>query len=128
MSKTLPDFQKGDTTNLLQELTNALLRGGECVGYEAVAVTDLAIATLTVPATATYALIVVIGDTTVANPSRVIHWRMDGGNPATGVAGAGIPIGNNGEMEIKNAADLANFKAIGIEGAKTHSLRVAYFE
>ena len=109
------------------ELLNALLRGGICVGYENLALDHDPLVTLTVPASAQYAIITVIADGTVANADRVIHFREDGSNPTTTTAGEGMPIGDNGSYVIKNRENLLNFKAIGIENGKNHQLRIQYY-
>lgn len=106
---------------------NALLHGGRCLGYEDFFVDDAPLAVLTIPAGAKYALIYVQADTTSANLNRVVHFREDGGDPTTGVAGDGIPLPDNGVYECSGAANLANFKIIGIEAGKTHTIRVIYY-
>ena len=121
---------KNLSTSLLNtqgEFLRALALGGDCVDYEKLSVGDAAVVTLNVPASAQKAILTVIGDATAANSDRVIHFREDGNNPTTGTSGEGMPIGDNGTYTILSADNLANFKMIGIEAGKTHSVRVQYY-
>jgi hypothetical protein len=107
----------------------AFLKGGICIGHEYIDVTDAAVKTLTKPAdaegnNASYALLVLEGDSTSADLSKCVRWTMEGTDPT---AADGMPLGDNGVFEIQNETNLDAFKVIGIEAGKTHKLRVAYY-
>lgn len=110
------------------KLLHALVHGGKCLGYEKLSVDDSAPVPLTVPDGAKYAILVVDADATSTNPNKVINWREDGDDP-TNDAGTneGLILGDNSILEIKGAANLANFKMIGKEASKTHNVRVQYY-
>jgi len=126
LSRYLPAQDSFDETTLSKDnlLLIGILRGGKCVGHENIDVDDTAAVSLTIPGTASFALITIEADGTAATPSKCVRWYMDGNSPT---AADGMPLGDLGTLEIKNASDLANFEIIGIEVGKTHKMRVAYY-
>lgn len=134
MSLYLP-VPQADTGDPVQsgemKLLHALVHGGKCLGYEKISVTDAAVKTLTISgatALAKYAILVVDADQTSANLTKAINWTEDGTAP-TNNAGTnqGLILGDNSVLEVKGAANLANFKMIGKEAGKTHTVRVQYY-
>jgi hypothetical protein len=123
----MPILDSGDPGQGQYKWFNALLHGGRCLGYEKLTVDDAPAVALTPSAGAKYAILFVEADATNANLNRAIHWREDGTNPTTGAAGEGMVLGDNGVLDIKGAANIADFRMIGREAGKVHTVRVQYY-
>ena len=61
-----------------------------------------------------------------ANNNEVVIRVKDNGSDPTNILGLGV--GNYDDIEIKGRNSLENFKAIGIEIGKSHTLRVQYYK
>jgi hypothetical protein len=126
-----PQINDDDQVQGMVKYYNALLYGGKCLGYEKITVDSAAVKTFTLAgdvANAKYAILFVDADTTSADMNKIINWREDGTDP-TNNAGTnqGLILGDNSILEIKGPANLSNFKMIGKEAAKTHTVRVQYY-
>lgn len=130
MSKTLfmPDFDNANGNLPLSKETqylNALLYGGKCLGYfEITFGSGAAIPLPTIPDGAQTAIIYIEAGVADVDKGRVARYREDNAAPT---AAAGMPIGDDGVMEITGRANLDGFKIIGINGGVTHTLRVQYY-
>lgn len=105
-------------------LLHAILHGGRCLGYESLAFDDAAAVQLTVPPNTRAAIIVVEAQGAVANENRIARFREDGVDPT---AALGMPLGNNGSVEIKGSNNLAAFRIIGIDAAVSHIAHIQYY-
>lgn len=93
------------------------------VGEQKVSVGSGAVVTLTLPTTAAYALLVV-EDGGSANTAKSLRFYESGTAPT---AANGIPLGDLDAYEIIGPDCLANFKMIGIEAGKTHTVQIIYY-
>lgn len=108
-----------------EDILSAILHGGKCLGYEALAFDDAPAVALTVPPGAQYAIAVLEADATEAGLPRVARFRTNASADPTAVIG--MPLGDNGSVEIKGADNLVTFKIIGITAGKSHSLKIEYY-
>ena len=113
----------GANNNLLY----AILTGGDCLAYQELLVDSITPKGLTFPAGTVYALIIVEANSGTADKTKVIRFKEadNVSNPPTAVRG--IPLGDLSVYEVKGTSNLTNFKVIGIEAGKVHSLKIQYF-
>jgi hypothetical protein len=110
--------------NVTDQLLYTLLTGGDCIGYEKITVDSALAVGLDYPEATVYALLVVEADLTSADKSKVIRFLE---TPFLPTATEGIPLGDLSVYEVKGKPNLKNFRAIGIEAGKNHSIAVQYF-
>ena len=112
--------------NVTNDLLYGILMGGDCKGYQNLVVGAAAVS-LSVPENTLYALLVVEADPTSAEKAKVIRFKEFDTitNPPT--ATVGIPLGDLSIYEVKGVENLLNFKVIGIEAGKVHSIKIQYF-
>jgi len=94
-------------------------------GYEEIIVSHDQVKSFTLPEGAIAAYITVEADENANNNEVVIRVKDNGSDP-TNILGLGV--GNYDDIEIKGRNSLENFKAIGIEIGKSHTLRVQYYK
>jgi hypothetical protein len=92
-------------------------------GYEEIIVDHTQAKSLTLPDDAISAFITVSADETTNNKEVVIRIK-DNGTAPTNVSGLGV--GDIDDIEVTGKNSLDNFKAIGIEIGKSHTLRIQY--
>ena len=124
----LIQFDVSQNSVTQNDLLAGILFGGDCIGYEKIAVGSAApvgldLLTLGKGLGARKALVVIEADASSTNLDRVVRFREDGTNPN---ATDGLPIPDNGKLEVSDL-NLANFKMIGIEGGKNHTAQVLYY-
>lgn len=93
-------------------------------GFENVTVNDTAVVNLTIPTDAISADISVEADATALSKAKVIRFKENGSNPSTS---SGFPFGE-GIFKVIGKNNLNNFKIIGIEAGKSHTLQVQYYK
>lgn len=94
-------------------------------GYQDLIVDETAVVSLTVPTGAIAATIAIETDTVaVLNRTRLIRFKINGEDPD---GTSGIALGDNDIYELKGNANLAAFKAIGVEKDVSTTLRVQYY-
>lgn len=120
MKIPIPPFHEVNSQLLL-----ALLTGGDCLQYNNVPVNDTQVTTLSPVSGTVYALIVVEADPTTMDKSKVIRFSEMQATIVSAING--LPLGDLGVYEVKGMSNLQNFKAIGIEAGKSHTLRIQYF-
>ncbi len=138
-SKQMPEQAAGnDTGSTTNDYLDAILWGGQCVGYRKLTVTDAAAVGFAdiadpdaggplaagLPPGAQYAICVLEADNADVDKARVGRFRCDATAPT---AAEGMPVGDNGSFEIKGTDNLNNFKIIGINAGKTHTLRIEFY-
>lgn len=79
---------------------------------------------LTVPAGATYAEISLVADATAATTNVARFW-VDGTTPT---ATQGLSRNHLATWDLSGGDALVNFKIIGVEAAKTHTLNIQYYK
>lgn len=94
-------------------------------GYQTLSVGSAAAVSLTVPSTASSCLISVQADATATDQARVVSFLETGATPT---ATTGVALGNNDTYEVLTSTNLNNFKIIGIEASKTHTLKISYYQ
>lgn len=97
----------------------------EANGYQDIEITAVAIQKLTVPDTAISALVMIEADSSSQIVHRVIRFKENGAAPTVN---SGFGLGDNDVYTIIGKQNLDNFRAIGIESAKKHLLRVQYYK
>lgn len=80
---------------------------------------------LVVPQEAVSAVIVVEADASSTSFQRVVRFKENGSDPT---ANSGFALGENDMYSIIGKQNLANFKVIGIENDKIHTLRGQFFK
>jgi hypothetical protein len=78
-----------------------------------------------IPVNALTALIVLEASATAANPQSAAKFTEANGQTPT--AAFGTPLGNLGYYTIEGKDNINNFKIIGVEAGKTHTLQITYF-
>lgn len=106
-----------------------LLDGHKCVGQQTIAVSNAAMS-LSPPATVPedkpyFAWIAPIIDSAATNTATALSFTLDGTTPTAAV---GLPLGIGGLLVAEGFSQITNFKIVGVEAGKTHSLRVCYFK
>lgn len=102
----------------LQELIRLTRANLVACGYQKLSVAGTAVS-LTIPAEARYALIVV--QSSIATPAvRFLEY----GTPTTT---DGIPLSDLDRIDVQGTQNLTNFKAIQV-GAGTHTLHIQYYK
>jgi hypothetical protein len=111
------------------QLLYVLLTGGECIGYEEIALDVSQVKSLTVPDGAVYALIVCEADASPLLPdkSKVIRYKQFDTQSNPPDASLGMPLGDLGVAEVKGENNLSAFRAVGITPGFTHILKVEYY-
>lgn len=112
---------------LTNELLYAILAGVDCLGYENLEVSDFGMVSLTPPENAVWAMLVLEADPTTADKTRAIRFCDLFEDEEFPTAFEGVPLGHLGYYRIKGKKNLQNFRAIGVEAGKTHSLKVQYY-
>ncbi len=124
MISKYPEQDSGSMFNgSMIDYLDAILYGGKCVGYQEFDVDDNPAVSLTVPVGAKACVIVVEAGGSPANANRVARFREDGTAPTALI---GMPIGDNGSVEVKGTTNMTNFKIIATE-VLTHKVRVQYY-
>lgn len=124
-AQPFPEATGGSQLSMpMQHLLHAMLYGGKCLGYQNLPFTDAVAVALTIPANAKIALIVVERVGAVADENKIARFREDGADPT---AANGMPLGNNGSVEIKGTQNLAAFKIIGIDAGISHVAHIQYY-
>ncbi|MBL4575409.1 MAG: hypothetical protein JKY51_04820 [Opitutaceae bacterium] len=125
-----PHGNVAETNDYLEELilVSSGEKGSDSIdetenGYEEIIVDHTQSKSLTLPDGAISAFITVSADETTNNNETVIRIKDNGAEP-TNVSGLGV--GNIDDIEVTGRNSLENFKAIGIEIGKSHTLRVQY--
>ncbi len=120
-----PDVGEG-SNGQLGNLLSAILYGGKCLSYEKLTVDDAPVVDLTaiIPAGARSAVITIEAAAAEADEPRVVRFTEDGSDPTDT---DGMPLGDNGTVEVKGSDNLANFKIIGITAALTHTLHIQFY-
>ena len=119
--------QTHSTTN---DILLAILHGGKCLGYAELDFDDANPAAYLsdlpggIPAAAQRAIIFIEADATEINQPRVAMFRE---TDVDATPSAGMPIGDNGTVEINGAVNLENFSIIGITAGKIHTMRVQFY-
>jgi len=86
---------------------------------------DSAVARLTVPDGAVYALLLLEVDATATDKAKSARFWATGDNPTST---DGLSRGDLDAWDLEETSVLANFKIIGIESGKTHTLQVQYYK
>ncbi|HEY9084014.1 MAG TPA: hypothetical protein VIN73_11820 [Vicingaceae bacterium] len=94
-------------------------------GYEDLEVDDTEAKTLTVPEAAVSAAVFFEVDASATNKARALRYKENGTAPT---AASGQAFGDGDVLELFGKTSLTNFKVIGIEAEKTHTLRVQYYQ
>jgi len=121
LSNNLP--KPKDTWTTSEIILWKLLNGQTCIGKEKIDLTN-AIKTLTVPIGCTKAILSIEADDSSADKAKVARFYETGDIPN---ATDGMPLGDNNVYEIIGETNLSNFKLIGIEAGKTHTVQIQYF-
>lgn len=111
----------------LEVIKNYLKNGGQCIGYQTLAVTNAAVVQLTVPEGAQSAEVTLesAGSTVTAMAAR---YTLDGTTPVTGGPSVdGVPIGDFDTIEILGNSNITAFKVIAADAANTKYLKIHYF-
>ena len=90
-------------------------------GYEDITVDDTEVKGLTVPTGAVAAILSVEADNSTIDKNKVIRFKENGSDPT---ATSGFALPTTIFPEIIGHENLINFKFIGIESGKTHTIRV----
>jgi len=109
----------------IKSLLGILQREKIALSNQVLTFDDSPYAALTVPTDATYAEVSLIADATVTSQSNVARFWLDGSTPT---ATEGLSRNNYATWDISGGDNIANFKIIGVEGAKTHKLNVQYYK
>ena len=108
------------------ELLYSQIIGGDYISYEQFEVYDTGLSALTVPESAVYALIICEANVATSNLGRAIRFSQDGEEvPPNAVSG--MPLGDNGCVDIAGSKNLKSIRFIGIEAGLAHTLRVEYY-
>lgn len=94
-------------------------------GYEDLEVDDTEAKALTVPEGAVSASVFFEVDASATNKTRALRYKENGTGPT---AASGQAFGDGDVLELFGKTSLDNFKIIGIEAGKTHTLRVQYYK
>ncbi|MBQ21668.1 MAG: hypothetical protein CMD31_13010 [Flavobacteriales bacterium] len=94
-------------------------------GYEDLNVNDSEAKVLKVPQDAISATISFEVDASVTNKTRALRYKKNGTAP-TPISGQAF--GDGDVLELFGKTSLTNFKVIGIEEGKIHTLRVQYYK
>lgn len=78
-----------------------------------------------IPTNAVKALIVLEADSTTTDPTNAAHFTE--GSADTPTATFGIPMGHLGFYTIEGKENINNFKIIGNEAGKSHTLQITYY-
>lgn len=100
------------------------IRGGTCIGYENLVVTDAAAVAPTIPADTVQARLIVAANAATAIAGRALRFREDGTDPT---AANGMLLGDLSVYFISNPANLANLKLIGIDAGLSHNVHIQYY-
>jgi hypothetical protein len=122
-----PESDTGDAMSLnTNHLLHAILYGGKCLSYEQLVFDDApAVVLPNIPVNARSAIIVIENTGgAMADENKIARFREDGTAPTADI---GMPLGNNGSVEVKGSQNLAEFQIIGIDAGATHILRVQYY-
>jgi hypothetical protein len=112
--------------NQISEMLYGLLTGGRCIKDDSFTVDNTAAVSLVIPVGAVWALLVVEADATATSTDKVVRFTLDGTTVPDAVIG--MPLGDLDPLDVKDEKNLSNFKVIGIEAGKTHTVRVQYFK
>lgn len=123
-----PRMQASDPTRPLDaQYLNALLYGGKCLGYREVTFSNgAAIALpeiLAAMAGANAVIIYLEAAAADVNKPRVARYREDGVDPTAAI---GMPLGDDGILEISGRANVEAFRIIGIS-AEVQTIRIQYY-
>jgi hypothetical protein len=110
--------------NVIGDLLYTLFFQGECIEYVTLEVNADAVASLSIPEHARYAMLVVESDPNQFNKDIVVRFREDGEAPSSL---EGMPLGDFGVYEVKGAENMQRFKIIGTELGRQHKVRIQFF-
>ena len=94
-------------------------------GYEDLEVDDSEPQALTIPENAVSASIFFEVDASAINKARALRYKENGTAPT---ANSGQAFGDGDVLELFGKTSLDNFKVIGIEAGKIHTLRIQYYK
>ncbi len=118
---------KSIVEQLLFDIKHVLIngdRGRTCIKFEQVSVTDSSAVTLVPPTNAFSALIGIEAASGIADSTKAVRYREDGTAPTASV---GKILGDGDEYECTLQDNIRNFKVIGIDAGKTHTLNITYY-
>jgi len=98
-------------------------RNRKCIGQQKITVDETAAVSLT-PTSGANSAIITLEDGASATPTKSCRFYESGTAPT---AVNGVPLGNLDTYEIIGPTCLANFKIIGVEAGKTHTLQILYY-
>ncbi len=94
-------------------------------GFEELTVDHSEAQSLKVPDDAVSAEIHIEADSTTTNPRHAVRYKQNGTDPTKS---SGMRLGDEDIIEVYGKANLDNFKAIGIENGKSHTLQIQYYK
>ncbi|HMV91525.1 MAG TPA: hypothetical protein PJ995_21530 [Cyclobacteriaceae bacterium] len=108
----------------VQDYFDAMLYGGKCLEFYSFEVDNTVAVSLVIPTGAKMCVLVAEAGGSPANINRIMRFTED---PATEpTATDGMPIGDNGIVEIKGTSNMEAFSIISTE-ALTHVCQVQFY-